>query len=62
MQSNLPPFEYPKLREEIQEILYRFFIYEYHLSFDNEFDQEFMESKVDDILRLIRRQGGKYGV
>ena len=62
MQSNLPPFEYPELRKEIQEILYKFFIYEYHLSFDNEFDQEFMESKIDDILRLIRRQGGKYGV
>lgn len=57
MQNNTP-YEYGQLRKEIHLILDEFFSYEYELYKNGEFDHEFKEAKTDDILRLIRRQGG----
>jgi len=58
MQSN-NPYEYAELREEIHYILNDFFKYEYELFKNGEFDHEFLEVSTDNILRLIRRQGGQ---
>lgn len=57
--QNEKPYDYENLRNIIHSILYDFFDRELECSKDNEFDFEFMESKTDDILRLIRRQGGE---
>ena len=59
MQNNLQPYDYNHLRAVIHSILYNFFDRELECAEDGEFDFEFMESKTDDILRLIRRQGGE---
>ena len=53
------PYDYTNLRTVIHNILYSFFDHELECSKGNEFDFEFMEAKTDDILRLIRRQGGQ---
>ena len=53
------PYNYSILRTVIHNILYSFFDHELECSKGNEFDFEFMEAKTDDILRLIRRQGGQ---
>lgn len=50
--------DYSELREEIHKILCDFLSYEHPLQNDGEFDFEFLEFRTDDILRLIRRQGG----
>lgn len=49
---------YKELRDEIHKILFDFFDWEMKCNKDNEFDFEFMEFRTDEILRLIRRQGG----
>ena len=59
MQNNLPPYDYKNLRDMIHVILYDFLNRELECSKDKEFDFEFMEAKTDDILRLIKRQGGQ---
>ena len=56
---NNEPYDYKNLRTVIHNILYNYFDRELECSKDNEFDFEFMEAKTDDILRLIRRQGGQ---
>ena len=47
-----------ELRKEIHRILYDFFDFELECSKGNEFDFEFMEFRTDELLRLIKRQGG----
>lgn len=59
MQNNWTPYNYENLRAVIHNILYSFFDYELECAKDNEFDFEMLELKTDDILRLIRRQGGQ---
>ena len=54
------PMNYNELREEIHRILYDFLNFELECSKGNEFDFEFMEFRTDEILRLIKRQGGTY--
>lgn len=50
---------YSELRQEIHKILYDFFNYEFQLQKDGEFfDFEYLEFRTDDILKLIRKQGG----
>ena len=60
MQNKLPPYNYINLRTVIHDILYDFFEREMECSKDKEFDFEFMEAQTDEILRLIKRQGGTY--
>ena len=50
--------DYSELREEIHKILCDFLSYEHPLQNDGEFDFEFLEFRTDDILKLIKRQGG----
>ena len=50
--------DHSELREEIHKILCDFLSYELPLQNDGEFDFEFLEFRTDDILRLIKRQGG----
>ena len=52
--------EYGDLRETLHSILSDYFDREIKCSQDGEFDYEFEEMIVDDILRLIREQGGSY--
>jgi len=60
MQNNLmKPLEYTELRTCINELLSSFFNYEFDLVQHGEYDWETEESYTDDILRLIRRQGGQ---
>ena len=54
------PYNYSQLRAAIHNILYSYCTRELECAKDNEFDFEMLELKTDDILRLIRRQGGKY--
>ena len=56
---NNEPYDYKNLRIVIHNILYDFFDRELECAQSLEFDFEFMEAKTDDILRLIRRQGGQ---
>lgn len=51
---------YSELREEIHKILCEFLEYERPIQNDGEFDFEYLEFRTDDILRLIKRQGGTY--
>lgn len=51
---------YSKLREEIYRILTDFLNYELTMQNNGEFDFEYMEFSTDEILRLIKRQGGTY--
>ena len=50
--------DYGELRKEIHKVLCDFLSYECPLQNDGEFDFEFLEFRTDDILRLIKRQGG----
>ena len=60
MPNNLmEPLEYTELRTYINELLSSFFNYEFDLVQNGEYDWETEESYTDDILRLIRRQGGQ---
>lgn len=54
--NNMLP--YSELRKEINEILCDFFDRELECNKGGEFDIEWMECKTDDILDLIKRQGG----
>ena len=54
-------YDYKNLRTIIHKIFYDFLDRELECAKDGEFDHEFLEAKTDDILRLIRRQGGQYG-
>lgn len=54
---------YSELREEIHRILCDFLEHECPVQNDGEFDFddfEYLEFRTDDILRLIKRQGGTY--
>ena len=53
---------YSKLRNEIHNILSDFFNHELSVHKAGEFDFEYMEFRTDEILRLIKRQGGTYGL
>ena len=55
---NEEKLDYSELREEIHKILCDFLSYEHPLQNDGEFDFEFLEFRTDDILKLIKRQGG----
>jgi hypothetical protein len=55
---NDTPYTYEELRKAIHKILYDFFDRELACSQDNEYNFEYMESTTDEILRIIRRQGG----
>lgn len=59
MQSDSSPIEYEDLRAIIHNFLYDYFDHELECAQNNEFDFEFMEAITDNILRLIRRQGGQ---
>lgn len=54
----LEKLEYKELREEIHKIFYNFLYWELECDKDKEFDFECLEARTDEILRLIRRQGG----
>lgn len=56
--SNNGQLNYGELREEIHKILCDFLAYECPLHNNGEFDSEFLEFRTDDILQLIKRQGG----
>lgn len=51
---------YTETREKIHEILLDFLDRELECSKNNKFDFEFMEFRTDDILNLIKNQGGNY--
>ena len=50
--------DYSELRKEIHKVLCDFLEHEHPLQNDGEFDFEYLEFRTDDILRLIKRQGG----
>lgn len=52
-------FDYGELRKEIHRIFCEFHEREMECSKGGEFDFEFMECCTDEILRLIKRQGGE---
>lgn len=56
--SKKAQLDYGELREEIHKILYDFLTHEHPLQNNGEFDSEFLEFRTDDILQLIKRQGG----
>jgi hypothetical protein len=51
---------YDELRHKIHDILEDFLRHEIEICNAGEFDFEYMEFRTDDILRLIKRQGGTY--
>ena len=62
MQNNIKQnkLTYSELRNKIHNILLEFFDREQECSKENEFDFEWMEFKTDNILQLIKQQGGNY--
>ena len=52
--------DYCELRDKIHNILEDFLQYEIKMHNAGEFDFEYMEYCTDDILHLIKRQGGAY--
>lgn len=50
--------DYSELREEIHKILCDFLDHEHPMQNDGEFDFKYLEFRTDEILRLIKRQGG----
>ena len=56
--NKLEVLSYGELRKEIHKVLCDFLEYEHPLQNDGEFDFEYLEYRTDDILRIIRRQGG----
>lgn len=59
MQNKLPPYDYQNLTEQIHLVFYDFLEQEYRILRRGESDEELLESCTDNILRLIRRQGGQ---
>lgn len=57
-ENKLEPLDYGELRDKIHEILCDFLNYELPIRNGGEFDFEYLESCTDDILRLVKRQGG----
>ena len=57
---NDKPYDYTELRTAITEELTSLINYEFPIQQAGEFDWEFLEVTVDDILSLIIRQGGHY--
>lgn len=51
---------YSELREEIHKILCDFLEFELPLQNNGEFDFEYLEFRTDEILKLIKKQGGTY--
>ena len=58
MQNN-QPLEYKELREKINNILITLFNFEYELQLNGEFDWDFLEFRTDEILQIIKDQGGQ---
>ena len=52
--------DYCELRDKIHNILEDFLQHEIKMHDAGEFDFEYMEYRTDDILHLIKRQGGSY--
>ena len=55
----LNKMSYTELREKIHVIFYDLLDREFECAKDNEFDNEFLEAQTDEVLRLIRQQGGE---
>lgn len=51
--------DYSELRTRIHRILCDFLEHEHPLQNEGEFDSEFLEHKTDEILHLIKIQGGE---
>lgn len=51
---------YDELRRKIHDILEDFLYHEIEICNAGEFDFDYMEFRTDDILHLIKRQGGAY--
>ena len=58
MQNN-KPLKYKELREKINDILVALFNFEYELQLNGEFDWDFLEFRTDEILQVIKDQGGQ---
>ena len=54
----LEQLDYHELREKIHEILCDFLKHELPIQNGGEFDFEYLEFRTNDILKLIKRQGG----
>lgn len=50
---------YAELREKVQVIFYDLLDREFECAKDHEFDNEFLEMQTDEVLQLIRQQGGE---
>ena len=59
MKNKLPPYDYNNLRTTIHIIFYDLLDREFECAKGNEFDNEFLEMQTDEVLRLIRQQGGE---
>ena len=55
----LNKMSYAELREKVHVIFYDLLDREFECAKDNEFDNEFLEAQTDEVLRLIRQQGGE---
>lgn len=55
----LNKMSYAELREKVHVIFYDLLDREFECAKNNEFDNEFLEAQTDEVLRLIRQQGGK---
>ena len=55
----LNKMSYAELREKIHVIFYDLLDREFECAKGNEFDHEFLETQTDEVLRLIRQQGGE---
>jgi hypothetical protein len=58
--TNNEKMSYDELRHKIHDILRDFLYHEIEIYNAGEFDFEYMEFRTDDILHLIKRQGGIY--
>ena len=55
----LNKMSYAELREKVHIVFYNLLDREFECIKDNEFDNEFLEVQTDEVLRLIRQQGGE---
>jgi len=55
----LNKMSYTELRKKIHVIFYDLLDREFECAKGNEFDNEFLEVQTDEVLRLIRQQGGE---
>ena len=55
----LNKMSYAELREKVHVIFYDLLNREFECVKGNEFDNEFLEMQTDEVLRLIRQQGGE---